>query len=150
VGDYGRGPGPSVFSAGAVKIGPLICYESLFDWFVRSLANQGGQIMVNLTNDSWYGKWEQPFQHGFMTLSRAVEVRRPLVRSTNTGLTTAILANGEILAQSPLHEVWWHNYEIPYMKDPKPTLFMGFGYWLIPISLLLGFILIVVRGRQRG
>jgi apolipoprotein N-acyltransferase len=150
VGDFGRGPGPTVMETGGLKIGPLICYESLFDWFVRSLANQGGQIMVNLTNDSWYGKWEQPYQHGYMTLSRAVEVRRPLIRSTNTGLSTVILATGEILDKSPLHEVWSHLYEVPYLTNPPATIFMGWGYYLIPILLIIGFVFIVARGILRA
>ncbi|MGZ3721783.1 MAG: apolipoprotein N-acyltransferase [Bdellovibrionales bacterium] len=148
VGDFGRGPGPTVVDAGGVKLGAIICYEGLFDWFVRDLGNKGAQIIVNLTNDSWYGKWEEPFQHGYMTLARAIEVRRPLVRSTNTGLSTVILANGDILAQSPLHETWSHLYEIPYATNPQPTLFMSWGFWLIPALLLLGFIAIAWRGRR--
>ena len=77
-------------------MGPQICYEGLFDWFGRALANEGAQVIMNITNDSWYGTWEEPFQHGYMTLARAVEVRRPLVRSTNTGLSSVALASGEI------------------------------------------------------
>lgn len=137
VADFGRGPGPTVISAGSTRIGAQICYEGLFDWFSRRLANKGAQILVNLTNDSWYGTWQEPYQHGFMTLSRAIEVRRPLVRSTNTGISTVILANGTILEMSPLHQEWQHVYEIPYNLSPPETIFMSWGYWMIPFLILL-------------
>lgn len=142
VGDFGRGPGPTVVDAGGVRIGAQICYEALFDWFSRDLALAGAQVIVNLTNDSWYGKWQEPYQHGFMNLARAVEVRRPVIRSTNTGLSTVIQADGQILKLSPLHEEWFHLYEIPYATNPPVTPFMGWTFWLIPVLLVSALILL--------
>jgi apolipoprotein N-acyltransferase len=57
-----------------------------------------------------------------MTLARAVEVRRPLVRSTNTGISAAILATGEVLETSPTYEDWHGLYEIPYATRPPTTI----------------------------
>lgn len=151
VADFGRGPGPTVLEAGQVKLGAQICYEGLFDWFTRDLANKGAQLIVNLTNDSWYGTWMQPYQHGYMTLARAIEVRRPLIRSTNTGISTVVLADGQILEQSPLHKEWQHYYEVPYLSQPPVTPFMTWGYWLIPglIALtLLALPLLAFRRKQ--
>ncbi len=147
-GHFGRGPGPTALNGGNLRIGAQICYEGLFDWFTRGLAHAGANIIVNLTNDSWYGTWEEPYQHGYMTLARAVEVRLPLVRSTNTGISTAILASGEVLELSPLQKEWSHLYEIPYVSSPKPTPFVGWGYWLMPAVLLALLVGIVWRGRQ--
>ncbi len=150
IGDFGRGPGPTVLEAGyGLKIGAQICYEGLFDWFTRRLANDGAGIIVNVTNDSWYGTWMQPYQHLYMTLARAVEVRRPLVRSTNTGISTVILADGKILELSPLHQEWFYLYEVPYAMFPRPTLFMGWGYWLVPGMLALAFLIIAARALRR-
>lgn len=141
VGDYGRGPGPSVLSGGnGVRLGAQICYEGLFDWFSRGLANKGAQLIVNLTNDAWYGSWMQPYQHSYMTFARAVEVRRPLIRSTNSGISGVALASGEILPLSPIYQVWTHTYDVPYAKQPRDTVFMGWGFWLIPGILLLAFL----------
>lgn len=148
-GHFGRGPGPTAMPSGPLRIGAQVCYEGLFDWFTRGLAQKGANIVVNLTNDSWYGTWMQPYQHLYMTLARAVEVRLPLIRSTNTGISGVILASGEILPLSPLQKEWSHLYEIPYVSDPKPTPFTGLGFWLMPLSLLglLGWIM--VRGRLK-
>lgn len=140
VADFGRGPGPTVLQAGPVRIGAQICYEGLFDWFTRRLADKGAQILVNVTNDSWYGTWEQPYQHLYMTLARAVEVRRPLVRATNTGISAVALASGEILPLSPVHQAWQHTYDVPYRVDPERTAFTRWGYllfpWLLGLALL--------------
>jgi apolipoprotein N-acyltransferase len=149
VGDFGRGPGPTVLDTGQVKLGAQICYEGLFDWFSRRLANQGAQVLVNLTNDSWYGAWQQPYQHLYMTLARAVEVRRPLVRATNTGISAAILASGEVLEPSPTYEDWRYVYEIPYVKNPLDTLFMTWGFWLIPGGLAVSLVLLGAVFREQ-
>ncbi len=148
VGAFGRGPGPSVLDAGDLRIGAQICYEGLFDWFTRALANKGAQVLVNLTNDSWYGTYQEPFQHGWMTLARAIEVRRPLVRSTNTGISTVILANGQILERGPLHQEWFYLYDVPYNREPRATIFMSWGFWLFPAAMLLSLIFAALKGRS--
>jgi apolipoprotein N-acyltransferase len=136
-----------VLKAGEVRIGAQICYEGLFDWFSRQQALQGAHVLVNLTNDAWYGSWQQPYQHLYMTLARAIEVRRPLIRSTNTGISAAILGSGEALAQLPMNQAWFHVYEVPYATSPPATLFMTGGSWLVPSLLALGLIGLVVAFR---
>lgn len=149
VGDFVRGEGPKTHALNHIQLGPQICYEGLFAWLTRDLANQGTEIIVNVTNDSWYGTWQEPYQHLYMTLARAIEVRRPLVRSTNTGISTVILANGQILAQSPLQKEWFHLYEVPYNKNIYDTFFQGWGYWILPIFLGLWMIGVgILSGRQ--
>jgi apolipoprotein N-acyltransferase len=148
-GHFGRGPGPSVLNGDGLKIGAQICYEGLFDWFTRDLGNKGAQVIVNVTNDSWYGTWQEPYQHLYMTLARAVEVRRPLIRSTNTGISGVILAGGEILPLSPMEQEWHKLYEVPYLENPPTTLFMSWGYWLFPALFALTVLLTLTRGRTR-
>jgi apolipoprotein N-acyltransferase len=131
-GHFAAGKGPTtLLQWNGYKIGAQICYESLFAWFSRDLANLGAQFIVNVTNDSWYGTWQEPYQHMYMTLGRAVEFRRPLLRATNTGISTVVLASGEILERSPMHQEWAGVYTVPYLKDP-PTTFYQRWFWLIP------------------
>lgn len=147
VGQFARGQGPQTKTFGDVHFGPLICYEGLFDHFSRALALQNSQILVNVTNDSWYGTWQQPYQHLYMTIARAIEVRRPIIRSTNTGITTIGLASGEIMAQSPLHEEWQHLYELEYLRAPPKTVFMEFGYYFN--WLFIGLLILAAWWRNR-
>ncbi len=74
------------------------------------------------------------------------------VRSTNTGISAAILASGAVLDTSPTYRDWAHVYEIPYAKVPRSTVFMTWGYWLVPVGLALGLILVALRygGRSRA
>jgi apolipoprotein N-acyltransferase len=140
--EFGRGPGPTVLDTGEAKFGAQICYEALFDRFTRRLANQGAQVLVNLTNDSFFQAWgQQPYQHLYMSMARAIEVRRPMIRATDTGISGAILASGDVLELSPTNESWWHFYEIPYRTDAPTTLFVTWGFWLAPVFLGLALVM---------
>ena len=116
VADFKRGPGPSIKNYNGIKIGPQICYEALYPSFSKGLSDLGAEIIVNVTNDSWFGWWQEPYQHLYMTLARGIEFRRPVIRSTNTGISTVMLANGKILEKSPIGEEWQQNYRIPYLS----------------------------------
>ena len=113
-----------------VNLGFQICYEGLFDFFTRDLALAGAQIIVNVTNDSWYGSPQQAYQHLYMTLSRAIEVRRPLIRGTNTGVSAAVSAKGEVYFLSPLNKSLSHLQEVPYYSKTRHTIFTRWGYYI--------------------
>ncbi len=123
VGHFGRGAGPTVLNFKGYKLGPQVCYESLFPEFSKGLADQGAQLIVNVTNDSWYGTWQEPYQHMYMTLARGVEFRRPVLRVTNTGVSTVSLANGDILALSPMETSWTNAYHIAFNIQPPSTFY---------------------------
>jgi apolipoprotein N-acyltransferase len=144
--DFARGPGPGTRQVGALRVGPQICYEGLFPDFSRSLADQGAQIFVNVTNDSWFGTSAEPYQHLVMTLARGIEFRRPVVRATNTGISAAMRADGTLLDLSPLHAEWTGLYEIPYRKVPSPTFFQEYGYRLVPAALWLAAAVLIATG----
>ena len=147
VADFYQGQGPGVRTLNNLKVGAQICYESLFPEISIDLANKGAQVIVNVTNDSWYGPWQEPYQHLYPTLIRAVETRRPLIRSTNTGISTTVLASGEILRTSPLHREWSHVFEIPYASQPKITLYQAFP-WLLPLVVFM-LILLTLRAAYK-
>ncbi len=150
IANFGRGQGPEVFSLNikdhAVRWGPQICYEGLYPEFSRNLARLGSQIFVNITNDSWFGQPFEPSQHMYMTFARAIENRRPLIRSTNTGISSVALANGDIQQFSPLHESWTGRFDVAYLQNPPLTFFSKWGHFdalfvliLILITLLIGY-----------
>jgi apolipoprotein N-acyltransferase len=146
VGDFGHGNGPNeLLHLNDYKIGAQICYESLFPEFSKSLADLGAQFIVNVTNDSWYGTWQEPYQHKVMTLARAVEIRRPLIRATNTGISTVVLASGEVLEESPMKKQWYGLYKVPYMQEPKPTFYQQ-NFYLMPTALATILALLLLMG----
>jgi apolipoprotein N-acyltransferase len=148
-GQFARGPGPTeLLKWNGYKMGAQICYESLFPEFSRSLANLGAQFIVNVTNDSWYGSWQEPYQHMYMTLARGIEFRRPVLRVTNTGISTVSLASGEILERSPIHQPWSGIYDVPYLTKPTETFYQHW-FWLVPFLLWGTLILLLTLGLKK-
>lgn len=138
---FGRGSGPTVFT-GQVEKGLQICYESLDPFFSQALVQKGAEILFNVTNDSWFGPHSEPEQHLQMTLGRALETRRPLIRSTNTGISTVIQADGTVLEMSPKFQPWTGFYTVPYLKNPPMTFYsLTAPYWSLVYASLIFFCL---------
>lgn len=83
-----------------IKIGPLICYEDILPWFSREFSKKGANILINITNDAWFGKSFAPYQHLLVAIPRAVETRRYLIRSTNTGVSVIVDSTGHIKSRT--------------------------------------------------
>lgn len=136
-GKFTPGTEQGVLNLEGVRLGFQICYESLFDSHGRNLAQKEPQVFLNITNDSWYGSWQEPWQHLYLSLARAVEVRRPFIRGTNTGFSTVIKADGTVMERSPFNKKWVHLYTVPYRRKMKDTLFMSWGFYINEMFLLL-------------
>lgn len=152
LGSFGQGPGPSVMELGEFRLGPQICLESLYADFSAAMAVKGAEVFSNVTNDSWFGKTFEPYQHMTMTLARAVENRRPLLRSTNTGITTVVLADGKQLEQSPIGQEWVGAYTVPYIKNPPVAFYSkiaGYTWWLMLSVWMLLVVLTKLRYSKR-
>ena len=79
-----------------VPLGVLICYEAIFPSLAQKRVESGATVLVNVSNDGWFGKSSAPLQHLSLAAMRAVEQARPIARSTNTGYTVAIDSRGRI------------------------------------------------------
>jgi len=102
VGDFSPGERLVVLNQGKANIGVLVCFEGIFPELSRKYARAGARLLVNITNDAWYGRSSAPYQHLSMAAFRAVENRMPLVRAANTGITALIDSNGHIVRETPL------------------------------------------------
>jgi apolipoprotein N-acyltransferase len=96
VGDFHAGPPGGTLAFRDHRIGPLICYDGIFPDLSRAAVANGADLLVNLTNDAWYGRTSAPYQHLVQYIFRAVETRRSLVRATNTGISAFIRPGGQI------------------------------------------------------
>jgi apolipoprotein N-acyltransferase len=102
VSDFRPGWALQPVSAGGQPLGILICFEAVFPEISRSLVRGGARLLVNLSNDAWYGHSAAPYQHLAMARWRAVENRRFLLRSTNSGITAVITPSGRITSSTGL------------------------------------------------
>ncbi len=127
-----------------IKIRPLLCYESIFPDEVL-MSNKKADIILNLTNDAWYGISSGPYQHFYMARVRAVESALPLIRATNNGVSGIIDPYGRILQRTILNDVICLDGVIPnkpetesyYSKYRNKYLYIYIGLSLI-LSLFCG------------
>jgi len=132
------------------QAGILICFESVFPDISRQWVKAGANVLINLTNDAWYGKSSAPYHSLAMAVFRAVETRRSLVRSANTGISAFISPAGTIEAQSEIFVPWAAAKTVALMQ--QETFWVRYGYLFAPICLTVGILsggLAVIRGRRR-
>jgi apolipoprotein N-acyltransferase len=96
VGSFWPGSEYSTFSMGGHRVGTIICFEAIFPDLVRRFVREGSELVINLTNDAWYGDTAAPRQHLDMARWRAVENRRYLLRAANSGITTIVAPSGRL------------------------------------------------------
>jgi apolipoprotein N-acyltransferase len=105
IGDFSSGETITPLPARFGKLGMLVCFEGIFPEISREYVRKGATVLVNITNDAWFGRSSAPYQHLSMTVFRAVENRVPLVRAANTGITAIIDSRGHIVRMTGLfHE----------------------------------------------
>jgi len=101
-GDMIPGKEQTLFDVKGARLGILICYESIFPDFTRREVDRGADVLVNITNDAWYGTSSAPYQVLAMAALRSVETKVPMVRVANTGISALIEPSGQITDRTPL------------------------------------------------
>lgn len=102
IGDFSSGTEKGPLALGPMYLGMLICYESIFPDIAHESVIRGANLLVNITNDAWYGRSSAPYQSMAMAVFRAVENKRTLIRAANTGISGFIDPLGRITAQSDI------------------------------------------------
>lgn len=101
-GDFSIGNSTEPLSMDGLLSGTLLCYEVIFPDISRVQTLKGAQVLINLTNDAWFGYTSAPYQHLFMSVFRAIENRRPLIRSANTGISAIVDSTGAVITHGGL------------------------------------------------
>ncbi|MBL4901023.1 MAG: apolipoprotein N-acyltransferase [Desulfocapsa sp.] len=147
VGNFSRGEIADPPSCKNARIGVLICFESIFGNISRKWVDTGANLLVNMTNDAWYGKSSAPHQTLGMTRLRAVETRRSIVRSANTGFSGFIDPMGRVYQVSPLFVSWEATRQVQLMEGR--TLFVRGGYLFAPLCFMLTFLYGIIAFRKQ-
>jgi apolipoprotein N-acyltransferase len=101
-GDFSKGVSIDPVKLNNIPSGILICYEAIFPDLARQQVKKGAAILINITNDAWFGYSSAPYQHLFISMFRAIENRRPLIRSANTGISAIVEPTGNVTAQGDI------------------------------------------------
>ncbi len=138
VGDFSPGKIEQPLVWQRARAGILICFESVFPEMSRKWVLSGANVLVSLTNDAWYGKSSAPYHSLAMSVFRAVETRRSLVRSANTGISAFVNPVGIITERSELFKPWAAAAQVHLTEEV--TVWVRYGYLFGPICLAVGFV----------
>lgn len=136
---------------GVLRLSPLICYEDVLPSLARQASLSGANLLVNLTNDAWFGRSVAPYQHNLIASFRAIENRRYLLRSTNSGLTAIINPMGITEASLPIFSEGILQAEVALISDH--TLYSAFfGDSLNWLLLIIWVVCLpaLARGRREA
>lgn len=142
-------PGDS-FDVGAVsetRFGTLICYEGIFPEISRRFVEEGAQVLVNITNDSWYGRSAAPRQHLIQAAFRAIEMRKPLLRCANSGHSAVIDPLGRTQQELGLFEEGTLYAEVA--GNSYRSLYSYWGEWPAVAIIMISFAPALVRRKGR-
>ncbi|HEX4154596.1 MAG TPA: apolipoprotein N-acyltransferase [Acidobacteriaceae bacterium] len=140
-----------VFHAGGHRYGVFICYESIFGDEIRRFVLNGAEVLVNVSDDGWYGDTSAPWEHLDMARMRTIENQRWLLRATNTGVTAAIDPDGRITQSMPRHTRG--SLLVGFNYNSYETFYTRYGDWLAWICAVLTAILLgvgVSRSRSQA
>ncbi len=153
-GSYGRSDASSIFHSenNPYFAAPIICYESIYGEYVSSYVAKGANVLTIITNDGWWGNTPGHKQHLEYARLRAIETRRWVARSANTGISAVIDDKGNIIQTQDWNKPAFLKYPIPISEEI--TFYVRFGDWLYKIAgviaiLILGWNLFLIM-RQKN
>jgi apolipoprotein N-acyltransferase len=152
LGSWKPGPGARVIDlpladGRTIRVAPLICYDAVSPRLARDAVRGGAELLVTLSNDSWFAAGGGPRLHLAVAAFRSIETRRPQLRATNTGISAAIDASGERIAVAGVHERAALVASVVPERAAR-TLVLAWGDWLGPAALaaVIGVVLLAPRG----
>ena len=131
-----------------IRIAPLICYDAVDGRYARAAVRKGAELIVTLSNDSWFDDGPGLRLHLVVSAFRSIETRRPQLRATNTGISAVVSATGELVATASVHE---HTALVATVAPVRTatTLVLAWGDWFRPTALALAVILLATLPRTR-
>jgi apolipoprotein N-acyltransferase len=146
-GDFAAGNKVVVSSVDGHRIGAFICYESVFPGYIRKFAASGAEVLLNISNDSWFGKSQARYQHLQIVRMRAAENARWILRATDNGITTVIDPAGRVVRSAQEYAELAARFEYRYRSDQ--TFYTRHGDWFVALCAALAA-LVLLPSRRRA
>ena len=147
VSSFSRGVDRTTFRLNGHRYGVFICYEAVFADEVRHFAQLGAEVLVNISDDAWYGDTSAPWQHLNMVRMRAIENRRWILRATNNGVTAAIDPYGRVRQSIPRHQADALPAQYGFRNDI--TFYSAHGDVFALLCVLLSFAILLWSLKQQ-
>jgi apolipoprotein N-acyltransferase len=147
-GGFGKGePGP-IYRIPMGQFGVLICYESAFENLARDYRSRGADFLVNITNDSWFGRTSAPYQHAAHLVMRAIENRVGIARAANNGISEFVDPLGRVYHATRLDDTTFVTDTV--FTTGTRTVYTGLGDWVGLLALAGSLVMVVVAWRKGG
>jgi apolipoprotein N-acyltransferase len=130
-----------------LRVAPLICYDAVNPSLALAAVRDGAQLLVALSNDSWFADGNGPRLHLVVAAFRSIETRRPQVRATNTGISAVISPTGELLDTLGVHQRGTLAARVTPLRGAA-TLLLAWGDWFPPTALAAAFLLLAAPRRR--
>ncbi len=150
LGSWHAGPGAEVVplrlgDGRTLRVAPMICYDALAPAHARAAVREGAELLLTLSNDSWFDGGEGPHLHLIVSAFRSIETRTPQIRATPTGISASIDASGEITASMQVGARGALLASVP--PGRRDSIALSLGDWLGPVSLV-GALGLLARPRR--
>jgi apolipoprotein N-acyltransferase len=149
-GSFAAGPGPQTLQLpGGLAAAMLVCYEVIFP---HDLIQPGARpaVIVNVTNDGWFGQSTGPHQHLAQARMRAIEQGLPILRAANTGISAVIDARGRLVATLPLDQQGVIDARIPSAGEPTIYALLGDFVLMALVLVAVSLVLVLMRIHRRA
>jgi apolipoprotein N-acyltransferase len=143
LGNYSRGPKPTIFQVGDARIGVMICYEGMYHELGRRYRNAGANMLAVLTNDAWWGDGVFAPWHSRMIAAQARALDLPVVRAANNGISSSVMPDGRHGQRTKRGEVT--TLQVPVAPSTSPPTFFARNGNLVPWLLIAFLALWIVR-----
>ncbi len=143
LGNFTPGDRFEKLSARSFTYSPTICYEAIFPGDMRRASQTGADALVNISNDAWYGHTAAAFQHAQMGIMRSAELRRPLLRAANTGISYITDPFGRLLISTSFFTQQTVIGDVLVVSHPM-TFYAAWGNWLPELCLWMTGILLLL------
>ena len=129
----------TVFHYDGYSFSTPICFEDTFGYISAGFVANGADFLLNMSNDVWSGAVPAEVQHMQLAVFRAIENRRPLVRSTNSGISCMVTTTGEVVDPMEPFTQSWHIYEVPIVEDAGLTFYTMFPDLFAKLFTIIAF-----------
>ena len=148
IGDFSGGDEYLEGGIGKDRFATLICYEMAFPGLVRKFFINGGDFMVTITNDAWFGRSTGPYQNWSMSALRAVENRKPVIRAANSGISGFFTSTGLVIKRTSLFER--RTITATVMTDPTVTFYTRYGDLFAYLCILTALFILIFSNEKES
>ncbi|MEO0293778.1 MAG: apolipoprotein N-acyltransferase [candidate division WOR-3 bacterium] len=148
-GQYTPGKDFSVFRENGLKFSIYICYEAIFPQLIREFVKRGANLLVNITEDGWFGETSGPYQHAQMAAFQSIVFKRCIVRSANTGISFISDPYGRVIYKTRIYKSTFIMGKVPLIEEKTIYTKIGNIFGWIFLCICIGILFVFYKNDKK-